>query len=220
MIYLPGLVGFLLVLTAEAKVGDSSQVEFCSETEECLLFDLICETETYEVRHYDSVKWVSTEETYYYMMEFASYKAFRRLFDYITGGNENGQKINMTAPVVMKMHEKKGGFFATNRFTMSFLLPSDCQKNPPKPTDEKVYIHDTPDMNVYVRSYGGWMTTFSDRKHADSLSSDLDLVNANYEQGFHLAVGYNSPMTMFNRHNEVWFLAEDDPVCPSSEEMD
>lgn len=31
-----------------------------------------------------------------------------------------------------------------------------------------------------------------------------------------------SPMTMFNRHNEVWFVAEDEPVCEekSSEETD
>lgn len=28
------------------------------------------------------------------------------------------------------------------------------------------------------------------------------------------------PLTIFYRHNEVWFVAKDDPVCPSSEEMD
>lgn len=42
-----------------------------------------------QVRHYESLKWVSTEETSFFM-EMASMRAFRRLFDYITGGNKNG----------------------------------------------------------------------------------------------------------------------------------
>lgn len=29
-----------------------------------------------------------------------------------------------------------------------------------------------------------------------------------------------SPMTLFNRHNEVWIVAEDEPQCSSSEEME
>ncbi|XP_061567798.1 heme-binding protein 2 [Cololabis saira] len=212
MIYLTGLVGFLLVLTAEARVGNSSQLRFCSETEECLLFDLVCEGSEYEVRQYDSVKWVSTNETSY-AMEFAAPKAFMRLFKYITGENENGKKIEMTAPVVVKMPEKK--FWERGVYTMSFLLPAEHQKNPPKPTNNRVYIHETPAMNVYVRSYGGWMTTMSDSQNANELSTALDKDNAKYQET-HSAVGYNSPMTLFNRHNEVWFVAEGEPVCLGS----
>ncbi|XP_070779807.1 heme-binding protein 2 [Enoplosus armatus] len=217
MIYLSGLVGFLLVLTAEARVGNSSQLRFCTETEQCLLFDLVCETDKYEVRHYDSVRWVSTDETSFFM-EIAAMRAFRRLFAYITGANKSGKKIDMTSPVVVKMSHKT--FWEMGVYTMSFLLPAEHQKNPPKPTDEKVYIYDMPEMNMYVQSYGGWMTSMSDKSNAGSLSSALDAVNAEYKKGFHYAVGYNSPMTMFNRHNEVWFVVEDDPVCSSSEEME
>ncbi|KAK9535252.1 hypothetical protein VZT92_007645 [Zoarces viviparus] len=28
------------------------------------------------------------------------------------------------------------------------------------------------------------------------------------------------PMKLFNRHNEVWYLVEDEPMCTSSEELD
>lgn len=94
---------------------DSSNLNFCFETEECLLFDLICDTGNYEVReiffrgqmcetgknlhqcvfvifvsqvrHYESVKWVSTEEETYFM-DFAAMRAFRRLFNYINGTND------------------------------------------------------------------------------------------------------------------------------------
>ncbi|XP_035511022.1 heme-binding protein 2 [Morone saxatilis] len=217
MIYLSGLVGFLLVLTAEARVGNSSQLTFCTETEQCLLFDLICKTDKYEARHYDSVKWVSTEETSFFM-EMASMRAFRRLFEYITGANKDGKKIAMTAPVIVKIPNKR--FWETAVFTMSFLLPMEHQNNPPKPTDDKVHIHDMPAMTVYGQSYGGWMTSMADKNNANSLSSALDSVQANYKKDFHYAVGYNSPMTMFNRHNEVWFVTDDDPECPSSEEME
>ncbi|XP_034749071.1 heme-binding protein 2 isoform X1 [Etheostoma cragini] len=217
MIYLSGLVGFLLVLTAEARIGNSSHLQFCTDTEQCLLFDLICKTDNYEVRHYDSVKWVSTEENSSFM-EIATMRAFKRLFNYITGANENGKKIKMTAPVLIKIFENKS-FWQTGTYTLSFLLPSEEQTNPPKPSDNKVYIHHTADMKVYVQTYGGWMTSLSDKNKASSLSSALDSAGAEYNKGFHYAAGYNSPMTIFNRHNEVWFVAEDDPVCPSSEEM-
>uniref|UniRef100_A0A4W6EWA4 Heme-binding protein soul5 n=1 Tax=Lates calcarifer TaxID=8187 RepID=A0A4W6EWA4_LATCA len=130
MICLSGLVGFLLVLTTEARVGNSSELKFCSETEQCLLFDLICKTEEYEVRHYDSVKWVSTNETSFFM-EFAAMKAFRRLYEYITGANDQGKKIEMTAPVLVKMPDKN--FWQMGVYTMSFLLPAEYQINPPKP---------------------------------------------------------------------------------------
>ncbi|XP_053194882.1 heme-binding protein 2 [Scomber japonicus] len=216
-IFISGLVGFLLLVTAEARVGNSSSLEFCTETQQCLLFDLICETGDYEVRHYKSVKWVSTKETSFFM-EMASMRAFRRLFQYITGANENGKKIDMTAPVLVKMVDKR--FWEMGVYTMSFLLPADHQMNPPKPTDDKVYIEQMPDTKVYVRSYGGWMTSMSDSNNAKSLSSALNSVSAEYKRGFHYAAGYNSPMTMFNRHNEVWFVAEDEPVCPSSEELE
>ncbi|XP_026214897.1 heme-binding protein 2 [Anabas testudineus] len=216
MIYLSGLVGFLLVLTAEARVGNSSELEFCFETKQCLLHDLICKTDNYEARHYDSVNWVSTEETSFFM-ELALYRAFGRLFEYITGANENGQKIEMTAPVVVKVVDKS--FWERGVYTMSFLLPAEYQANPPKPTDSKVYIHKTPDMKVYVQGYGGWLTQFSDKNTASKLSSALNSAGAEYKKGFHYAVGFNSPMTIFNRHNEVWFVVEDDPACSSSEEF-
>ncbi|XP_004552165.1 heme-binding protein 2 [Maylandia zebra] len=219
MIFVSGLVCFLLVLTAEARVGNSSELSFCTETPECLLFDLICKTKDYEVRHYDSVKWVSTNEKSFFM-EMAMPVAFNRLFKYISGENQMGKKIQMTTPVVVKIPDKR--FWQMGTYTMSFLLPTEHQENPPKPTNSDVYITDTPDMKVYAYSYGGWMTTFSDSSNANDLSKTLDSVKAKYKKGSHCAVGYNSPMRMFNRHNEVWFVAEDEPVCEekSSEETD
>ncbi|XP_041633826.1 heme-binding protein 2-like [Cheilinus undulatus] len=218
MLFLSGLVGALLVLTAEARVGNSSESKYCSETAECLLYDLVCKTDKYEARHYSSVKWVSTEETAY-AMEFAVSNAFHRLFRYISGENEEGMKIKMTAPVVTKMPDNTS-FWEKRVYTMSFLLPSEQQKNPPMPTDDKVFIDEWPELNVYVQGYGGWMTSLSDKMKYNSLSSALDTAGEKYIKDYHFAVGYNSPMKWFNRHNEVWLVAVDEPECSSSEELD
>lgn len=40
-----------------------------------------------QVRHYESVKWVTTEEETYFM-DFGAMRAFRRLFNYIKGTND------------------------------------------------------------------------------------------------------------------------------------
>ncbi|XP_047213067.1 heme-binding protein 2-like [Girardinichthys multiradiatus] len=214
MICLSGFIGLLLVLTAEARVGNSSLLEFCRETEQCLLFDLICKTPKYEVRHYDSVKWVSTDYTTF-SMELMMVPSFWRLYGYITGENEKGQKINMTAPVLMKIPEKS--IFKRDVYTMSFLLPEEYQMNPPKPTNNAVYIQEMPAMNVYVLSHGEMMHTFSDNKYSKELSTALDTARAQYRKGFHYTAGYDSPKPKKNRHSEVWYVVEGDPVCFGSE---
>lgn len=47
-----------------------------------------------------------------------------------------GQNIQMTAPVVVKVSDKR--FWEKGVYTMSFLLPAEYQTDPPKPTDDKV----------------------------------------------------------------------------------
>ncbi|XP_062306044.1 heme-binding protein 2 isoform X3 [Osmerus eperlanus] len=216
MVFLAGFAGLLLVLTVEARVGNSSESGFCTETKECLLYDLVCENEGYEVRHYEPTKWVTTEQDSYFM-EMALGTLFRRLFKYINGSNEAGVKIDMTAPVIITMQEKKS-MWKVSTYTMSFLLPSAHQSAPPKPTDDKVFFTDMPDMNVYVRSYGGWMMSLSSKIQSNLLSKELDNLGATYNKDFHYAVGYDSPMKIMNRHNEVWYVVEGEPMCPAPED--
>lgn len=45
----------------------------------------------------------------------------------------------MTSPVLVRMPDKR--FWQMGVYTMSFLLPADCQLNPPKPTDSKVGLY-------------------------------------------------------------------------------
>ncbi|XP_062871374.1 heme-binding protein 2 [Trichomycterus rosablanca] len=216
MICLAGSVVLLLAVTAEARVGNSSEpTSFCTETKECLLFDMICEGENYEVRHYAAAKWVATEAESVFR-EAAVMRAFKTLFNYISGENEAGVKIDMTAPVLVKVKENVP-LFEKSVYVMSFLLPSAYQISAPNPTDSTVYLTDMPDMNVYVMSFGGWIVSLTSKLYSGQLKDELDKVQASYLKDYRYDVGYNSPMVLLNRHNEVWYLIEGEPVCPPSE---
>lgn len=55
----------------------------------------------------------------------------------------------------------------------------------------QVYFQTMPEMKVYVKSYGGWMMSLTDKINADRLTDQLDAVGAQYKQDHHYAVGYN-----------------------------
>ncbi|XP_036398352.1 heme-binding protein 2-like [Megalops cyprinoides] len=210
MLCTAGLLVFLLTVAAEAGLGPGNSSSLCPEAKECLQFDTICKTSGYEVRHYGPSKWVSTDAEALFM-EVGTTVAFRRLFNYITGANSDGAIIDMTAPVLVKIPAEKR--LKPTVYTLSFLLPSAYQENPPIPTNEKVYFTDMPDMTVYVRSYGGWMLSLTSRLHSHLLKKDLNSVQASYNSTFHYGAGYNSPRRLFHRHNEVWYVTEGAPVC-------
>lgn len=46
-------------------------------------------------------------------------------------------------------------------------------------------------MNVYVLSYGGWMTSLNEKSKANALARALDEAGAKYKKGKHYAAGYN-----------------------------
>lgn len=198
-------------------------------------------------------------------------------------------KVEMTAPVLMKMENQHKYFWQKKVFSMSFLLPSEHQASPPAPTDDKVRIsdkswqkdttHQTSGFQVYfpIANYeplpscrwklwrcqlwtctcgaleDGWRACLEKAKQKrcplpsiqlvqstrlnttmllDITGDWIDTILPKGQRKPPIFVFFNkncvflhayvscSPMTLFNRHNEVWFVVEDDPVCSSSEELD
>ncbi|KAJ0051134.1 hypothetical protein NL108_014602 [Boleophthalmus pectinirostris] len=206
----------VLVVSAGGSVGPSSNSSLCSESRECLQYELLCQTDEYEVRHYSPTLWVSTDAEAYFMGVGAA-MAFRRLFQYITGANEGGYQMDMTAPVLVKIPEETR-MWEPAIYTLSFPLPQAYQEQPPQPTNDKLYFTEMPDMDVYVRSYGGWMLSVTSRLQAHQLTKELDRVGASYNHTHHYGVGYDSPLKLLNRHNEVWYVCEGKPVCTDPQE--
>lgn len=55
----------------------------------------------------------------------------------------------------------------------------------------QLYFTEMPEMDVYVRSYGGWMLSVTSRLHAHLLTKELTRVRASYNHSYHYGVGYD-----------------------------
>ena len=121
-------------------------------------------------------------------------KGFRILAGYIFGGNDKGQSIAMTSPVVMEMGKE---------MKMSFMVPSAMNMDSlPQPNDGRVYQEKVKGSKMAVIRFGGWA---SDEKIEEQKKKLIDVLNDNglsYEEPF-LYMGYNPPYQLVNRRNEV-----------------
>lgn len=147
-----------------------------------------------EIRHYPSsiLAMVEMNDTTY---QAASSNGFRRLAGYIFGGNEEGEKIAMTAPVRME----KG----TAGMRMSFVMPSDRDTSSlPAPSDASVRIAARAEEFAAVLRFGGFL---SDELMAEKKRELLDAVQ---RQGLIVTgevnyLGYDPPWQLVGRRNEV-----------------
>ena len=93
----------------------------------------------------------------------------------------------------------------------------NLQDDPPKPSNEDVYIEHTPAFTAYVISYGGWQTKDKFLEHATQLYSTLEEKGIDVREDMYYTAGYDSPFRLLNRHNEVrfrtWMLQRRMPKC-------
>jgi len=150
-----------------------------------------------------------------------SSEMFKQLFKYISGVNDRGEEINMTRPVTTLHHVERKDYLGNVEIQeMCFYLPEAYQPQhqhedagpsprhialaPPKPLENsKVFIHTRPEMEVYVRTFGGYAIN-QDTWESHKKALQDDLIGKSYDDNEYFTVGYNSPMHLFNRRNEVW----------------
>lgn len=120
---------------------------------------------------------------------------FRKLANFIFGGNEEKTGISMTAPVRMNMSEKGS--------SMSFVMPEKyTSANLPKPNDASIQIHQSAPQYVAVISFGGYA---NDEKISTFQKQLLQLlaqrnIKVTGEYNF---LGYNAPYQFVARTNEI-----------------
>jgi hypothetical protein len=121
---------------------------------------------------------------------------FMRLFRYISGGNEEDQKIAMTAPVLMKDEGGKTG--------MSFIVPRDVAAGKvPVPTDAAVTMDDLPAGHFAVYRYSGGRSQANEEEALGKLRAWVDKRRLEVE-GEPLFAYYDPPwIPTFLRRNEV-----------------
>ncbi|XP_078505086.1 heme-binding protein 2-like [Lissotriton helveticus] len=205
-----GLGALLLLLSATSSSGTRSSADadrttprFC-RSRDCPKYELVKKYDTFEERNYESSRWVST------LVEGKSYshaivEGFWRLFHYIDGKNSAGIKIPMTVPVLSRVNPV--GVKNVSDITMSFFVPFAVD-DPPTPTNPEVYLSSTPAQTVYVKSFGGYAFKSDFVEMAEKLSQDLNTLGKPFQKDFFITAGYDAPFMLFNRHNEVWYIAE------------
>ena len=89
--------------------------------------------------------------------------AFGRLFRYISGRNEGGRKISMTAPVRQVQAEGGGE-------QVAFIVPAQFTRDTvPRPVDSQVQIREEPARRLAVLRYSGRWTEARFRDHERQL---------------------------------------------------
>ena len=117
--------------------------------------------------------------------------------NYIFGGNQQQQKIAMTAPVIMNMSDTEA--------SMSFVMPSQYQlADLPSPNSTAVSLVSQDSMKLAVLRFGGFSSDEKIAKHAQILTQVLKENNIQ-TKGSLLYMGYNAPWDVINRRNEVAF---------------
>lgn len=119
---------------------------------------------------------------------------FRTIAGYIFGGNEENEKIAMTAPVVMNIGEES---------SMYFVMPKKYKKEDlPNPSNKNVEIVSEAPKKLAVVSYGGYSSDTKIEQHIKKLTSILKKNNITTKGDF-MYMGYNAPWDVINRKNEV-----------------
>ena len=160
-------------------------------------YEVVKKNETYEIRKYSDRLAIETEIS-------NQGSSFRKLFNYISGDNENKEEISMTTPVTQI--EKKGSM------TMQFYLPSKFNKdNIPSPSNSDVKILNIKSGYYAVIKYSGRASDKNFIKHKDILKNELKKNNILILSS-PIKATYDKPFTLsMLRRNEAMFKIDINP---------
>ena len=154
-------------------------------------YEVVKKNEIYEIRKYSDRLAIETEIS-------NQGNSFRKLFNYISGNNEDNEEIKMTTPVTQV--EKKGNM------TMQFYLPSRFNKeNIPSPSNPDVKILNIKGGYYAAIIYSGRTSDKNFIKHKSILENELKKDDMSILSP-PIKATYNGPFTLpMNRRNEVMF---------------
>ena len=154
-------------------------------------YEVVRQNKVYEIRKYSDRVAIET-------ITSNQGSSFRKLFNYISGNNENKEEISMTTPVTQI--EKKGSM------TMQFYLPSKFNKdNTPSPSNSDVKILNIKNGYYAVIKYSGRASDKNFIKHKEILKNELKKNNILILSP-PIKATYDKPFTLpMLRRNEAMF---------------
>ena len=153
-------------------------------------YKVVKENKNYEIRKYSDRLVVETNST--------QGNGFKKLFNYISGNNEQNEEIKMTVPVTQEI--KNGNI------TMQFYLPSKFNKeNTPKPSNSEIEILTIEGGYYAVIKYSGRSSDKNFLKNKNLLEKALKQDNIVLLSP-PIKASYNSPFTLpILKRNEVMY---------------
>ena len=153
-------------------------------------YKVVKENKGYEIRKYSDRLVIETNST--------KGNGFRKLFDYISGNNEESQEIKMTVPVTQEIKNEN--------MTMQFYLPTKFNEdNAPKPSNSDIKILTIEGGYYAVIKYSGRSSDKNFLKNKDILKKQLKQDNITII-GPPIRASYNSPFTLpMLKRNEVMY---------------
>ena len=153
-------------------------------------YNVVKENKNYEIRKYSDRLVIETNST--------QGNGFRKLFNYISGNNQQKEEIKMTVPVTQEI--KNGNM------TMQFYLPSKFNKdNVPKPSNAEIEILTIQGGYYAVIKYSGRSSDKNFLKNKDILEQELKQDKIKI-LGPPIRASYNSPFTLpILKRNEVMY---------------
>ena len=156
-------------------------------------YEVVKENKNYEIRKYPDRLVIETNST--------RGNGFRKLFNYISGSNEENEEIKMTVPVTQEI--KNGNM------TMQFYLPLKFNKdNAPKPSNSDIKILTIEGGYYAVIKYSGRSSDKNFLKNKDILEKALKQDNL-LVLSPPIRASYNSPFTLpILKRNEVMYRVD------------
>ena len=160
-------------------------------------YELVSKYDGFEIRRYSEMIIATTSVRSDYKGSTSS--GFRRIANYIFGGNDKEMKIAMTAPVITDCPSED-----RESYNISFVMPREHSlKDLPKSNTENVAIQKESLGEVAVFSFGGWATE-SRSKNFQKKFATLLQQNSIETTGDFMVAQFNAPyvISMF-RKNEL-----------------
>ena len=159
-------------------------------------FKLIKKEGEFEIREYEPMVIAMTKVNSGYRE--ASSTGFRRIANYIFGGNQKQMEIKMTAPVITDVPNVKG------MYDILFVMPSQHKFDDlPIPDNDNVELKVKELGKTAVIQFGGWATESRATHYKEKLEQFIETsgyeINSDY-----MVAQYNSPWALPPfRRNEI-----------------
>ena len=166
-----------------------------SQSLETPTYKLIQKFEKFEIRDYGTV--ITAKTTVNSDFRTSTYTGFRRVANFIFGGNDQEKKIAMTAPVITQMKSSQSHI-------VHFVMPSKYSlESLPNPNLQNVEIEKEELGIIAAMRFGGWATEKRSNRYIKIFLKQLQEKNIEIVGDIRVAQ-YNGPTTIPPfRKNEI-----------------